>query len=330
MELLISSRKNIKLDTFDQTADKLYSRILPNKGGDCKLVTYPGDMKYPDYDLTISGEPSAIACGIKEGINLQGNTLDNDAIEEGPASDGDQSTTGQDGAYVKPPPATPFAPLPKEKFLCIYKDGEKGTCWPPGTYSSQGGLGFESKTVNSVSLPENPGWSLTVHWKHGGMRMRMHRRDPAPLPDRPTIQPVEEEDKVFDKNVNPKADENASDDLLAYMEGVANGYDKKGTFTVKAPGDGPEPICCLFSEVDFVGNALCLGLGGGDLPPQWKKVPQSVSCHAGGAVWIYAEKYGDGNGAEINGEVKDLASQLYGPDDKNFAKNVVAAWVKKA
>lgn len=76
-----------------------------------------------------------------------------------------------------------------------------------------------------------------------------------------------------------------SHELNAYMSGISklqsNG---SGTFTVKAPNDGPDPVGWLFSDMSFKANVLCLGQGGGDLPENCKKGPLSVRCHAGGAI----------------------------------------------
>ena len=320
-------RQNINLATFGQTADKLHDRIIPNDNGDCKLVTYPGDMVYPQHHLTMNGQPSSIACGITSGLNVQGTSVENviEAAPDGARSDNvspaDQSTTGQNGASVKPPPPAPFAPLTRDKYLCIYKDGDNPACFPPGDYYAQSKMGFENSAVDSVSLPSQPGWSLIVHWTTGGLRRR------GELP----IQPKKTNDDTFDKNVSPKADGKKSQELNAYMSGISNlqGYGP-GTFTVKAPDDGPDPVCCLFSDVSFKANVLCLGQGGGDLPDKWKKVPQSVRCHAGGAIWLFAESYGDKTSAQIKGNVEDLKDQLLGPDTGSFSKNVAAVWVGKA
>lgn len=236
-------------------------------------------------------------------------------------SPGDQSTTGENGAFVKPPPPAPFAPLNQDKYLCIYKDGESPACFPPGDYYAQSKMGFETSAVDSMSLPPQPGWSLIVHWTTGGLRRR------GELP----IAPKKTNDDTFDKYVSPKADKKNSEDLNAYMSGISNLQDNgPGTFTVKAPNDGPDPVCCLFSDVSFKANVLCLGQGGGDLPNNWKKVPQSVSCHAGGAIWLYSQNYGDDTGAQIKGNVLDLRDQLLGASTGSFSQNVTSVWVGKA
>ena len=80
------------------------------------------------------------------------------------------------------------------------------------------------------------------------------------------------------------------------MTGVNPNADGESAFTIEAPNGGPNLVCCLFSDVQFRDNVWCVGVGGGDTLPQWKNVAQSISCHAGGNVWLYAEEYGDAGG----------------------------------
>ncbi|KAL2044688.1 hypothetical protein N7G274_002462 [Stereocaulon virgatum] len=125
-------------------------------------------------------------------------------------------------------------------------------------------MGFENSAVNSMGLAPQPGWSLIVHWTAGGLRLC------GELP----IKPQKTNEDIFEKHVSPKADHKKSADLNAYMSGISNLQDNgPGTFTVKAPDDGPDAVCCLFSDVSFEANVLCLGQGGGDLPDDWKKAP---------------------------------------------------------
>lgn len=60
------------------------------------------------------------------------------------------------------------------------------------------------------------------------------------------------------------------------------------------------------------------------------KVPQSVSCHAGGTIWLYSESYGDASDAQIKINVVGLANRFLGAGTGSFFKNVTAAWVGKA
>ena len=41
----------------------------------------------------------------------------------------------------------------------------------------------------------------------------------------------------------------------------------ESTFTVEGRGDGPDPVCCGFSEPNVGGSVWCVGEGGGDTLP---------------------------------------------------------------
>lgn len=81
------------------------------------------------------------------------------------------------------------------------------------------------------------------------------------------------------------------------MHAIDQDRDGEATFTAIGPTDGPDPVCCLFTEPKFGGNAWCVGMGGDDVLPQWKNKAQSVSCHNGGQVWLCPKEYGDAGAA---------------------------------
>lgn len=83
------------------------------------------------------------------------------------------------------------------------------------------------------------------------------------------------------------------------------------------------------NEPSFRGNLWCTGVGGGDVPPAWKDISQSVSCHAGAQTYIYADHYNDLGGALITHNVEDLTGQLYDNNSKSFSKNLKAIWIFK-
>ena len=121
-----------------------------------------------------------------------------------------------------------------------------------------------------------------------------------------------------------------SDELTKFkkdMKQIGQNESDEATFTVEGPGDGPDPVCCLFSEPKFGGNVWCVGEGGGNTLPQWNNVAQSVSCHAGAQVNLYAKEYGDCGGALTKGNVEDLKNEPFGNQKDTFSKNVKALWV---
>lgn len=136
-------------------------------------------------------------------------------------------------------------------------------------------------------------------------------------------------DRIYKDNQDPTK---KSTELTSHqddMKAIDMNRDGEATFTVITPGDGPDPICCLFSEVKFGGNVWCVGIGGGDTLLQWKDQAQSVSCHNRGQVWLYTKEYGDAGGALVKGNVEDLKDELYEKDKGTFSKNVKALWVSK-
>ena len=301
-------RQLITLPNIDVTADKVFNRIIPAPNGDCKLVAHPGDAVFSDYNVTMNGLPSAIACGLTADTQIQQGTT----VTVG--SDPANSTDGQGGAYVAPPPATPFKSLDPSGYVCLSHDTDPPFCLPPGTYQKQSGLGFEIKNVDGLSLPPG-GWSLGTHWED------------APQPRDPRPQGFT--DHVYTDNQDPTK---SSDELTAYkfdMGAIDENRDGKASFNITGPNDGPDSVCCLFSGTQFGGNVWCVGVGGGDTLPQWKDVAQSVSCHNGGNVWLYAQSYGDTGGALVQGNVEDLSNEPYGNNQGTFSSNVKALWVLK-
>ena len=130
--------------------------------------------------------------------------------------------------------------------------------------------------------------------------------------------------------VGPNAGVTSPDDVKAFasnMKSIVSSHDSSGYFEFLAPNDGTDDVCCLFTEVNFGGNVLCMGVGGGDLPDMWKDKAKSASCHHGANMWIYADHYDDAGGAIIKGDVTDLASEPYGKDKDTFSERVKAAWV---
>ena len=306
-------RQLVTLPQIEQTADKVFDRIIPAPNGDCKLVAYPGDADFPDFQMTINGLPSAIACGLTAAINVNGTAvpIQGDTNGQTPSIDssGQQSTDGQGGTFVAPPPQSPFAPLSQNDYVCIYKSGQGPFCLPPGTYGKQSGLGFEIKNVDSLSLPPG-GWGLATHWED------------APIPRSP--RPQGYTDVTYTKGIDPGTDSKGSKAFNDNLQGIDINRDGKANFTIAGPTDGPDPVCCLFAEPSFGGDVWCVGVGGGNTLPQWTNVPQSVSCHGGANVWLYAKEYGDAGGALIKGNMEDLKDKPYRNSKGSFSRNVKA------
>ena len=307
----------IHLPHINDTAAHVFSRIIPVPNGDCKLIAYPGDQVFPDYGITMNGLPSAIACGLTAAINVEGTAVpvDGDTNGQPPqiGSNPGQSTDNQGGAFVAPPPPQKFAPLSQKDYVCIIRDQDQPFCLPPGTYHKQHGLGFEIKNVNSLTLPPG-GWRLSTHWKDRPLRGQRGSKYT---------------DHTYADNQDPTKKTPELQTFQEDMYAIDTNLDGEATFTVLGPNDGPDPVCCLFTEPNFGGNVWCMGTGGGDVLPQWKDKSQSVSCHAGAQVWLFAKEYGDAGEALVKDGVEDLKNLPYGKDKDTFSKKVKAIWVTK-
>ena len=121
--LTFRNRELIHLPNIGDTADKVFNRIVPAPNGDCKLIAYPGDQLFPDYQLTLNGLPSAVACGLTAAINVAGNAVpvEGDINGQKPelGSAPDQSTDNEGGKFVAPPPKKPFKPLDPKDYFCL-------------------------------------------------------------------------------------------------------------------------------------------------------------------------------------------------------------------
>ena len=315
--LLTSDRALIKLPNIDQTADKVFDRIIPAANGDCKLVAYPGDQIFPQYGLKVNGLPSAIACGLTAAIDVDGVAVPIDGDTKKNAelgSDASQATDSQGGAYVDPPPVTPFKPLDFRDYGCIAHKTDPPICLPPGKYRKQSHMGLEISKIDGMTLPSGL-WNFSTHWRD--VNINHHDKTPRYF-DRTYRQ-----NQYFDKGSQEL------DNFKIDMRQINANYQDDAFFEITGPNDGPDPVCCLFSLPSFNGNVWCAGVGGGDVLPQWKNEAQSVSCHAGANVWLYANSYGDIGGALVKGDVEDLKNQPYGNKKGTFSKKVKAMWILK-
>lgn len=239
-----------------------------------------------------------------------------DKLHDGTAVPADVIQNPDNGFARAPEPAVPFANLAQEKYACLFHGGNGPFCLPPGTYQKQSGVGFEIVKVDSLTLPnegKDGAWSLQAHYK-----------TPKSGHTQQTI------DRKYGHNEDPKRKSSDWQLFSNDMHGIHQENDPaENHFTIIGPGDGPDPVCCLFSKPSFGGNVWCTGVGGGNVPPRWKDVAQSVSCHAGAQAYIYADHYNDLGGALITHNVEDLKEQLYDNKSKSFSKNLKAIWIFK-
>ena len=322
-----TSRDLITLPKINAKASDVYNRVIPNPGGDCKLLAFPGTQDFPTYDLHLTGTPCSIACGLtgkneEEGVTLGPNDGGGSGSPTNP--DGGSTTTGsaaptptptstdgQGGAVVPAPAKSPFKSLSPNDYTCITYNGGF-LCLPPGTYQKQSGVGYEIKSTDTLTLPSAPGFQLETYWKDAPQYR-------SPRPQGYTIH-------NYTTNQSPPPDSGTYYPFAFDMKAIDQNRDGEAKFIITGPSTGPDPICCLYSEVNLGGNVWCGGVGGDMLTPQWQGIAQSAKCFNGGNMWLYADSYGDKGGSIIKGETDDLKSVPYG-DTGNFAKIVKAAWI---
>ena len=308
------NRSLITIPVLNQTADKIYDRIIPKPHGDCKLINDISGQTYSDYNLTVTGSPVAIACGVTPSLNIDGAaTLINDTIANNtlPAalhSFANQSTDGNIHEVAAPSP-TGFPPTPLNPSNSICLTGTSGNmCFPNGTYDIQTGLfGFDSSKVTNLSLA--PGASLAFTVPDKG---KPHA--PTTLHQWTYTTNQSTSSRAFSTNFNA---------IAATAPGPR-------TFDALMPpgNDGP-PVACLFSQPQYHGDMICYGVGSGNVSANVAGAPQSLALHGQASVWVYGSYYGDDGGQQITDSTPDLATVPLGADD-NFSQKIKALWVTAA
>ena len=292
------SRALITLPVLNETADKVYPRIIPNPGGDCKLINNAAtDLNIPEYNLTIRGEPVAIACNVSASEVVDGNI-----IPIGPSngqtptnvSSANSSTDGLAGHQLSVPAPTPFAALLNStSALCL--NGQGGVlCLPNGTYDVQkGSLGFTLSGIDTLTMP-------------AGSSMRWWQVGPSMPHYGPTKTLV-----VFAQN------QTADNKWFAKtMAGLSFQWN------ASVPDVPTPPVICLFTSKNHMGDVRCYGPGGGPLESDIANKTQSIAVHGNATATIYAQEYGDAGGETVTADVNDLTDQVYG--ESNFNQRMVA------
>lgn len=313
----LATRDLITLPNINAKASDVYNRVIPEPNGDCKLMAYPGTEEYDTYGVSITGLPSAIACGLSadsadgDGVSLP---IGAGTTSNTTTPDNTTSTDGQGGAYVPAPPAAPFADLSPNDYACISSTTSHASlCLPPGTYNKQTGLGLKIKDIDTLTLPVG-GFQFQAYWED------------APIPRSP--RPQGHTINNYTENQSPPANSKDFYGFAADMKAIDTNRDGQAKFTISGPSTGPDPMCCLYSATALGGDAWCGGIGGGPILDQWQNQAQSAKCFNGGNMWIYADSYDDKGGAKIDGETDDLTNVPYG-DTENFSKQVKAVWILK-
>ena len=301
------NRALVTLPVINEKADKIFDRMIPNPGGDCKLVNNAAtDLNIPEYNLTITGQPVAIACNVSASEVIDGTIIPLDpASNQKPAnvSSGNSSTDGLAGHQISVPAPVPFAALLNStSALCL--SGQGGVlCLPGGTYDVQrGSLGFDSSKIDTLTMPTG----ASMRWYEIGQSM-------------PHSGPTK---TLYSFAANQTADNRYFAKSMAALNKMgANGGGAPWNASIPVGVPVP-PVVCLFTLTDHNGDVRCYGPGGGPLEADIVNKTQSIAIHGNATAEIYAQQYGDAGGASITADTLDLTEQIYG--DSNFNQRIVA------
>ena len=325
------NRNLITIPVIGQTADVVFNRLIPNPGGDCKIIEDPGTYQYAQYNLSVSGAPVAIACnvtstGTTDGTsNLVANMTAQGALStartgpgtgsvdgtgtvsvngtwaSGPPVMANSSTDGQDHRTVPPPQPPLGLPTTLNSSNAVCMSGpSSGQCFPTGTFQTQqGSLGFNSSDATNLSMPTGSWISYNAIGHDNGM-------------DQPQT--------ISLMNITSATD-NATFHASIYQQ-AADATDH--TFDVHVAGPDM-PVLCLFTLPNFLGDVACYGPGSGNVPANMINRAQSIVPHGAVQYWIYAGAYGDAGGLQYSSSIPDLTQVAYGAESFNL--NIKALWI---
>ena len=218
-------------------------------------------------------------------------------------SPGYLSTDGRDGeGYVPPPAPSAFADVlyPGNSACFITDVIWDFFCLPNGTYDHQfGTFKFNSSKALTVRFPE--GASVVVRYE-------------APLS---RIGYVETSTTFKDNQTNNKNGPFAQD--MQKMGALS--------FDVLVPNQPPPPLTCLYTKEKYKGDAMCFGVGGGNLTQGVGKIA-SVGIMGGATVTLYPHAYGDPGGLAFTVSVPDVSTIPYGTNS-TFEGIISAIWVQQ-
>ena len=302
------NRQAILLPVINQTADKIYNRIIPNPGGDCKLINDAANsLNIPEYNMTITGQPVAIACNLSASEVIGGTVIPlnpTNNLQGTNVSAGNSSTDGQNGHQISVPAPTPFLQLLNATNAVCLSGSGGSLCVPAGQYDIQrGSLGFDSSKADTLTMP--PGAS--IRWYDISESM------PHTGSTRTLVS--------FTTNETP-ANKYFANAMSSAPTSGANGAGAIWNATLPA-GILDPPVICLFTKTDHNGDVACFGPGGGNVTAGIAGKSSSIAVHGGATAEIYAQYYGDAGSATVTSDVMDLSQELYGAGG-SFDQKIVA------
>ena len=302
--------RDIVLPIINQSAANVFDRIIPAPGGDCKLLDAASNAQaFPLYNLTVTGLPVSIACNLTAQDSslpaLSPTSFANQSSHY--VSPANESTNGQAGAYVAPPPAKPFSvAFNSSNSVCISGSGPT-FCLPNGTYDQpSGATGYSISGASAVTIPRGASITLTGYILEGV----------AGGPPR-----FRADETTFNSS------QASSTGRCGQAVGRLNEDHARGVFSIFIPPSLPQPAAaCFYSKPRYRGDVFCMGPGGANFSGPEIKLAQSVGIFGNATAWIYAQAYGDSGGQKLSASVPDLSTEPYGTGG-NFSQRVVAAWI---
>ena len=322
------NRDLITLPNINITATDLYKRMIPNPGGDCQ-ISDPGTnpTTFAVYNITVTGLPVSIACNITAAINVGGHAVPlgtatppqgytqafnettdpNAPIDPSVESPANASTNGLPGAYVAPPPPSPFQ-IPFNATNSVCMSGNGGSfCFPNGTYDDQNGLfGFNSHNVTSMTV--NSGSVVFINTTQD---VQHDAADKKISNQYTTNQTSTDNQFVFDiqnMNVQPP-----------------NAGHKTSVMEVLTQGT-PPPAACFFSKTGYHGDVFCLGVGGGNITDAGAGKTNSIMMYGNAIAYLFPIGYANQGEIKVTASIPDFSTEPYGTND-NFTNKVMAAWI---
>ena len=346
------NRPLVTIPVLNQTADKIYDRIIPKPHGDCKLINDMSEDHYAEYNITVTGSPAAIACGVTASIanntlptaNSTSPTANHTSPNLSSANSHNISSLAS-GNYSRPMFSNSSRPVSLINDPEAY-NGLPAASHSLGNMSTDGSIhevaapsptGFTPNALNATNAVCLSGSGGNMCFPNGtyGIQTGVFGFDSSKvnslsLPAGASLSftvPAKGKPhqalslQTWRYNTNqPSSNQNFVHNFHSI---VATAFGPR-TFDAQVP-DGP-PVVCLFSQPQYTGDMTCYGLGSGNVSANAVNVPQSLALHGNANVWIYGKYYGDDGGARVTVDTPDLTTIPLGVDD-NFNKKIKALWV---
>lgn len=303
------NRTLITIPHLNLTAVQVADRMSKGNASDCRMENYPNGQYLRNYNLTIRGIPTTIACGINPGLNVSGQLVDPttlQAISNETVSAASNSSAGIAGLYIAPPPKSSFAPLP---CACFQDTSNNKACLLNGNYTiGNNRIAPDMAKISQLTLAPRAYINLKFHYTacRGGCLTYNNTN--------------------YTTNISNPDPQFHPQPLNLDLRFLANNPANEPTpLTVFCDPQATLAGFCVFTGTNFTGESACFGVGGDDLPSKFQNNSKSMRIVRQTRVEIFAHAYGDPSGTPLTTDQPDL-SALSAGGDQNFGRNFVAAW----